>query len=243
MMHFSGTSWTTGYTYPVGTEINVLYFDDLLVGTGTGIYGQKNDANLPVEMISFTSSILDDNVILNWATATEINNYGFEIQRSAYSDQRTADWEKIGFVKGSGNSMRTNQYTFVDKPKERESVKYRLKQIDNDGSFKYSNTVEVSFNLPVEFKLEQNYPNPFNPATKIRYSIPLVETQSSEAAQNVLLKVYDVLGNEVATLVNEKKPAGVYETNFDASKLSSGIYLYKIQAGSFVQTRKMMLLK
>ncbi len=243
MMHFSGTSWTTGYTYPVGTEINVLYFDDLLVGTGTGIYGQKNDANLPVEMISFTSSVLDDNVILNWATATEINNYGFEIQRSAYSDQRTAEWENIGFVKGSGNSMRINQYTFVDKPKERESVKYRLKQIDNDGSFKYSNTVEVSFNLPVEFKLEQNYPNPFNPATKIRYSIPLVETQSSAAAQNVLLKVYDMLGNEIATLVNEKKPAGVYEINFDASKLSSGIYLYKLQAGSFVQTKKMMLLK
>ncbi len=93
------------------------------------------------------------------------------------------------------------------------------------------------------FTLEQNYPNPFNPTTKIRYSIPLVETHSSATSQNVLLKVYDVLGNEVAMLVNEEKPAGVYEVNFDASKLSSGIYLYKLQAGSFVQTKKMMLLK
>ncbi len=112
---------------------------------------------------------------------------------------------------------------------------YRLKQIDFDGSFQYSSEVEVEVSAPLEFSLEQNYPNPFNPSTTIRYSIPISEF--------VTLKIYDVLGNEVATLVNEVKPAGSDEIEFDASHLSSGIYIYKLQWGIFVETKKMILMK
>ncbi|MCK7526056.1 MAG: T9SS type A sorting domain-containing protein [Ignavibacteriales bacterium] len=127
---------------------------------------------------------------------------------------------------------------------------YRLKQIDFDGSFEYSNIVEVDLNIPTQFSLEQNYPNPFNPSTKIKYSIPNV-TLSGVEGSRVILKVYDVLGNEVATLVNEEKPAGNYEVNFNASKLSSGVYFYKLRVEDpstssgegFVQTKKMILLR
>jgi len=215
---------------------------------------QSGMGALPVELTSFTAAPTSSaTVVLNWQTATEVNNYGFEIQRAVVSGQ-LSEWEKVGFVNGHGNSNSSKQYSFTDNLLDLNlnlNLNYRLKQIDIDGNFEYSDVVEVKVETPTQFKLAQNYPNPFNPETKIRYSIPLVETHSSAAAQNVFLKVYDVLGNEVATLVNEEKPAGVYEVNFDASKLSSGIYLYKLQAvdpesssgQGFVQTNKMMLLK
>jgi len=247
------SSWLfcqSSIVYDLGTTIDVGNGADVCAGTITvnGTYsggGTFCTGALPVELVSFNSIVSDNKVELNWITATEVNNYGFEVERGIGQKAiGNSAWEKIGFVQGNGNSNSPKEYRFTDNTTTSGLYAYRLKQLDNDGTFKYSETIEVLVSqIPNDFSLNQNYPNPFNPATKIRYSIPLVETQSSEAAQNVLLKVYDVLGNEVATLVNEKKPAGVYETNFDASKLSSGIYLYKIQAGSFVQTRKMMLLK
>ena len=160
-----------------------------------------------------------------------------------------SSWEKIGFVNGNGNSNSPKNYSFNDKTVTGGKYSYRLKQIDNDGQFEYSNIIEVDINLPLEFSLNQNYPNPFNPSTTIKYTIPSVTLSpdkngiNSVEGSRVQLKIYDVLGNEVATLVDENKPAGSYEVNFDAGNLSNGVYFYKLQAGNFVQTKKMLLIK
>jgi hypothetical protein len=146
-------------------------------------------------------------------------------------------WEKIGFVQGSGNSNSLKEYSFVDKTVLSGKYLYRLKQIDNDGGYKYSQEVEVKVEaIPTEFALEQNYPNPFNPSTVISYQLPV-------AAGHVSLKVYDVLGREVATLVNEQKAPGNYEVKFDGSKLASGVYIYRIEAGKFSDAKKLLLIK
>ena len=189
---------------------------------------------LPVELTSFTASVKGNTVTLNWQTATEVNNYGFEVQRSE-NRNGSSDWKKIGFVEGNGNSNSPNEYSFTDKPTLGGKFQYRLKQIDNDGSFEYSDIAEVSLNKVTEYKLNQNYPNPFNPSTKLEYSIP------SESF--VSLKVYDILGNEVATLVNEQQQAGVYRTDFNAANLPSGLYFARITANNFTQVVKMTLLK
>ena len=121
-----------------------------------------------------------------------------------------------------------------------ENIFIRLKQIDFGGKYEYSQTVEVNWSPFTTYKLEQNYPNPFNPGTMIKYSIP---SKVKSERSNVVLKVYDILGNEVVTLVNEAKPAGSYEVEFNASKLPSGVYFYQLKTGEFVQTRKMVLMK
>ena len=193
---------------------------------------------VPIELTSFTASILQNEkaVQLNWSTATEINNSGFEIKRASISATPGQGLEKIGFVPGFGTTTEPKSYSFIDEDVTTGTYKYRLKQIDFDGSFEFSNEIEVEVDFtPKEFVLYQNYPNPFNPNTVISYQLPVTS--------NVTVKVYDVLGNEVATLVNEEKQPGVYEVVFDASSLASGIYLYKLLAGSFVQTKKMILLK
>ena len=184
----------------------------------------------PVELTSFSANAVEENIELAWTTSTETNNSGFEIQRS-----KDGEFETIGFVEGHGTTTESQAYNFTDKDLVSGKYKYRLKQIDFDGTFEYSNVIEVEVASPSTFSLEQNYPNPFNPSTKIKYSV----TQSS----NVVLKIYDVLGNEVATLVNEEKPAGSYEVEFNPSSLTSGVYFYKLQAGSFVDTKKMILQK
>jgi hypothetical protein len=192
------------------------------------------DQGVPVELVSFTAGLNgDEEVILEWITATEKNNSGFEIERK----QDNSGWDKIGFVEGHGTTTEPNTYYYSDDISNiiGKSVTYRLKQIDYNGSHQYSNEVSVEISIPMEFKLYQNYPNPFNLATAIQYSIPL--------RSNVILKVYDILGTEVTTLVNEEKEQGVYTINFDANNLASGLYLYRIQAGSFIDTRKMILLK
>ncbi len=198
----------------------------------------------PVELTSFTATAEEGKVILKWQTATETNDNGFEVERSQKpdvgdlrSDGGSQSWEDIGFVRGNGTTTQSNSYSFVDNltPSLAHTLNYRLKQIDFDGSYKYSNVVKVSFTNPTGFSLEQNYPNPFNPTTTIKYAI------AKEA--NVTLKVYDVLGKEVATLVNEVKQPGNYEVEFDASKLTTGIYFYHFQAGNYSQVKKMILLK
>ena len=148
--------------------------------------------------------------------------------------------EKIGFVNGSGNSNSPKEYSFTDKNLNTGNYSYRLKQIDNDGKFEYSNSVFVEINnQPQEFALYQNYPNPFNPSTRIQYQVSSIA--------HVTLKVYDVLGNEISTLVNEEQPAGSYEVEFDASSgiqnLASGIYFYQLKAGGFNVSKKMLLLE
>lgn len=209
------------------------------------ISGLGDIAPLPVELTTFTANVFDGKVNLRWATATEVDNYGFEVQRSAFSNQRTANWETIGFVEGHGNSNSPKEYTFTDEITAPGKYSYRLKQIDTDGSFEYSNTVTVNAGeiIPEKFELSQNYPNPFNPVTKIQYSIPAVIASEAKQSVNATLKVYDIIGREVAVLVNESKEAGVYEVEFDATKLSSGLYFYSLSAAGKTITKKMMLLR
>ena len=191
---------------------------------------------VPVELVSFTSNTNGNKVNLNWSTATEINNSGFEIERSVISKEaRNPDWKKVGFVNGNGTTTEVKSYSFADNNLSSGKYLYRLKQIDFDGTFEYSNEVEVIVTVPEKFELSQNYPNPFNPTTTIKYSIP------KEGL--VTLKIYNIIGEEVVTLVNENKQVGNYSVSFSAIDLSSGIYLYKLSAGSFVETRKMLLLK
>ncbi len=187
-------------------------------------------ALVPVELTSFTATAVNNDVELNWVTATETNNQGFEIERSAGQS-----WEKIGYVAGFGTTTETKTYSFTDNKLDAGSYSYRLKQIDLDGSYSYSKEVNVEVSAPVVYALEQNYPNPFNPATTIRYSIP--------EDGFVKLAVYNTLGEEVATLVNNIQHAGVYDVQFDAASLSSGVYVYKIEAAGFVASRKLVLTK
>jgi streptogramin lyase len=194
---------------------------------------------VPVELVSFTANTNGNNVNLNWSTSTETNNSGFSIERKQVFSQQSAvgneEWIELAFVNGNGTTTETHSYSYTDNGLSSGKCIYRLKQTDFDGTFEYSNEIEAIVDIPEKFELSQNYPNPFNPSTKIKYQIA--------ASNPVSLKIYDVLGNEIATMVNEIQPAGNYEINFDASSLSSGTYFYKLQAGSFVQINKMILLK
>ncbi len=187
---------------------------------------------LPVELISFTGTLLpDDNVLLEWKTASSLNNAGFEVQKS-YKDSE--EWKVIGFVESYGDPNSLVEYSFTDYSSHRfPIIRYRLKSIDNDGSYQYSQIIEIN-TFPSTYELSQNYPNPFNPSTKIKYKIPSIGSAQTVAVQ---LKVYDILGNEVATLVDEQKEPGVYEvemnTNDGETNLASGIYIYRIKAGNF----------
>ena len=187
---------------------------------------------VPVELVSFSAEVFNSNVTLSWITATEINNYGFDIERR---NNESTDWASIGFVSGNVNSTETKYYSFEDYSLGVGKYVYRLKQLDYNGNYKYSQEVEVTI-LPADnFILNQNYPNPFNPVTRISYSIP----------ENTFttLKVYDILGNDIQTLVNRELPAGSYEVEFDGTRLPSGVYIYKLISGKFVKTLKMNLLK
>jgi hypothetical protein len=227
------------------------------VGVGEGFpenqwYTYGNEATgyvfppIPVELISFTSEVTGSNVKLFWSTATETNNQGFEILRSAQNDNN--NWEKIGFVTGVGTTTEIHHYSYVDESLQTGKYQYRLKQIDLDGSYEYSQIIEVTVNAPTKFSLEQNYPNPFNPTTKIKFTIPTVTLRQAQSDIRVTLRVFDVLGNEIATLINEEKPAGTYEVEFSVGQdsrpdIASGIYFYRLRAGSFVETKKMVLLR
>ena len=219
---------TQGITYRSYGKGGPIFSSPLALEFGT------NPSALPVELTIFTVFVKDGAVKLNWETETEVNNYGFEIERCALSAEPQG-WDKIGFVNGSGNSNSPKLYSFVDNSIVVGKYSYRLKQIDNDGKFEYSNAVEIDLGTPDEYTLNQNYPNPFNPSTVISFSVPVTAP--------VTLKIYDVLGNEVATLVNEEKPSGVYEVEFNAAELTSGIYFYKIKAGTFIETKKMIVIK
>ncbi len=216
---------------------------DLMLGYSTAISSISNISlstsaiPLPVELDLFNANVSENNINLYWQTATEVNNYGFEVERKILKQVQNdnAVWEKLGFVNGNGNSNSSKDYSFVDTKVSTGKYSYRLKQIDNDGQFEYSKTIEVDFNAPNKFELSQNYPNPFNPSTTIRFNLP--------EASIVKLTIFNILGQEIRTLVNEFRESGINAINFDASDLNSGMYIYKIEAGNFVQTRKMTLLK
>ncbi len=187
---------------------------------------------VPVELTVFNATVNQTNVLLDWQTQTELNNNGFEVQRKL----ENSEWITIGFVQGNGTTTETKSYTYLDDISEITATKiyYRLKQIDFNGNYEFSKEVEVIV-LPYNYSLSQNYPNPFNPTTKISWQSPISSWQT--------LKIYDMLGNEVAILVNEYRPAGNYEVEFSGSDLPSGVYFYQLKAGSFIQTKKMILLK
>ncbi len=215
-----------------------VYYDDVRVRSFAAIepvitIGQEVSNPLPVELNSFSVLVIGSTIKLNWTTETEVNNYGFEIHRLSENDKN--GWTMIGFVQGNGNSNSPKYYYFEDKYLSSGKHHYRLKQIDNDGKYEYSKTIEVNLGSPVKYELSQNYPNPFNPFTTIKYSIP-------EAGQ-VKLVIYNALGEQVVELLNEIKEAGVHTINFDASNLNSGMYLYKLVSGSFIQTKKMIVIK
>lgn len=194
---------------------------------------------LPVELTSFTGKIIGKKILLNWQTATEINNYGFEIERSSGNKI----WENIGFVNGYGNSNSPKDYSFMDNsPTGIGDIKYRLKQIDNDGKFEYSDIITLNFSITT-FELYQNYPNPFNPSTTISWHSPI--------EGNVNIKIYDPLGNFICEVINEHKSAGKNQIEFNAlsqgRNIASGVYIYKIEISSgeiyYTITKKMTLLK
>ncbi len=196
----------------------------------TAIRIDATDAPIPVELTGFSANIIDGNVSLTWSTASEKNNMGFEIQRNSGDGFST-----IGFVNGAGTSNEINNYSFVDKNPRKGINYYRLKQIDFSGQYSFSKEIESNTELPAGFFLSQNYPNPFNPSTSIKYSIA--------ALQKVELKVFDVLGNEVAELVNDEQQAGNYLVEFNASSLANGVYFYKLKTNNNVITKKMLLIK
>jgi hypothetical protein len=195
--------------------------------------GQGGD--LPVELLSFNSQINGASVNLSWATATELNSNAFEIQKRLVSSGNFSEWTTVGFVKAAGSSSSPKYYTYEIKQNLPGKYNYRLKMIDHNGTFDYSKVIEIVISIPKEFNLSQNYPNPFNPSTKIAYNIP--------ADGVVSLIVYDVMGKEVVSLINENKKAGSYETAFDATRLSSGVYFYRLSVGSVNLSKKMIVIK
>ncbi len=184
-----------------------------------------------------------DSVILAWETTLELDNYGFEVERSV---QNNGIWEDIGFVEGSGNSFNKQWYAFIDNNINHlySSYIYRLKQLDYKGNYRYLGELNVGVNFtgiidlhhsPLSYELSQNYPNPFNPTTRIGFQIPKTGFVS--------LKIFDLLGKEVAGLVNEEKQAGNYEVTWNAAGFSSGLYFYQLRAGNYFITKKMVIVK
>jgi len=193
---------------------------------------------LPVELTSFTAEVNEKEVLLKWQTETEVNNYGFEVERAPSPTTPGQDeWEKLGFVDGHGNSNSPKEYSFIDKEVIPGKYSYRLKQIDNDGSFEYSDIIEVEVEvvLPTKFELFQNYPNPFNPSTYISFALP--------KQSQVKLVVYNLLGQEVAEIINATMEAGVHNVVFDASSLASGTYIYRIVTTEYTEVKKMILMR
>jgi hypothetical protein len=191
---------------------------------------------VPIELTSFIASVNKNIVELKWETKTEVNNYGFEVERRVGDGKLgVGSWEEIGFVSGSGNSNSPKEYSLTDKnPVGGSKFIYRLKQIDNDGKYEYSKEVEVEL-VPNEYELYQNYPNPFNPITNIKFALP--------KSAKVNLSIYNLLGEKVATILNEEKEAGYYNVKFDGSRYSSGVYIFRLSTEDFVQIKKMNLIK
>jgi photosystem II stability/assembly factor-like uncharacterized protein len=227
-----GTTWSRAKPFSSNGlyDISIVGSDMWIAGNGGTIIKGFSDPTIPVELVSFTYSKTSDAIVLNWKTATETNNKGFEIERKS-----TGNWEVIAFISGAGNSVTPIDYSFADNDYQSGTISYRLKQIDYDGTVAYSAVIEVDASMPFEFSLGQNYPNPFNPSTTIKYSVPVNGM--------VNIKVYDMIGRSSLVLVNQVMEAGEHSLTFDASKLSSGVYFYELTSGSFRAVKKMILIK
>jgi len=241
-----GLSWLEDSSASSITTQNIRHIEvradsvAVVVGDSGLVVFAATDPSLiiPVELISFTASVRSNTVTLNWTTATELNNSCFEIQRSPCSQD---SWTKLGFIEGNGTTTETHNYSYVDADIPAGQYMYRLKQIDFDGQYEYSDIVEVEI-IPLEYALFQNYPNPFNPETVIRFNI------SSSTSEFVSLIVYDLLGNDIKRLAYEERNQGSYRvvwdgTNESGVRVGSGVYLYGLETNSFRQYNKMVMLK
>jgi photosystem II stability/assembly factor-like uncharacterized protein len=230
-----GMSWLD-FNELTSTRINGLSLLEPGLGYGIGELGlvlRYYDETVPVEMINFSGMLKENFVFLNWGTASEANNYGFEIEKISST---ILEWKKIGFVEGNGTTTETHGYTFIDKNITSGKQKYRLKQIDFDGSFEYSNIIDVEVGTPSDFFLSQNYPNPFNPLTKIDYCIP------KETLVNISL--YNITGRMIKELVNEIKQPGYHTIKMKGDELSSGIYFYRLTTNSgYNAVKKLTIIK
>jgi hypothetical protein len=224
---------TSPFTVTVNNSIFPGYFNfKVEVMSNEWIYWTDSmQVVVPVEITSFTATVNGKSVILNWSTATELNNQGFEIERS----EDNISFNKIGFVPGFGTTTEPKIYSYSDQSVNNGTYYYRLKQVDYDGSFEYSNVVEVDYRAFNSYLLEQNFPNPFNPTTTIGFGI--------QNKSNVKITILNAIGEEVAVVLNEEKDLGYHTVEFNAASLPSGVYFYRLQAGIFVQTKKMILLK
>lgn len=229
----NGTDWTYqgGNVNTSANTITLSGIDAFSLWTAG-----DSDNPLPVELTSFTARMTGTNVQLNWATASEIDNFGFQIERTLVTEGQDNTFSVIGFVEGKGTVYTPKEYTWVDNTVNRPGkYQYRLKQIDTDGDFEYSDAVEVVFEAPKSFELSQNYPNPFNPSTRISFTVP--------ADSRVKISVFNAVGELIKVLEDGIREAGYHSVVFDAAGLPSGMYYYKLEAGDFVQSRKMLLIK
>ncbi len=229
----AGTYKTIGASFEFGglTDGNSPSTKDELMAQIVDFFGLNP---IPVELASFNAEVNENGITLKWETATETNNYGFDIERS----NNNISFEKIGTLKGKGTTTEAQQYSFKDAgiTTGKGKVYYRLKQIDMDGNYDYTDAIEVEYSIiPAEFSLSQNYPNPFNPTTTIKFGLP--------KEVKVTLKVYDILGNEVSTIVDQKMEPGYYKYEWNGVPFASGVYFYRLDAGSFVKIKKMVLVK
>ncbi|MDP2304149.1 MAG: T9SS type A sorting domain-containing protein, partial [Ignavibacteria bacterium] len=233
------------YTIPgynentLGLEISVIaedgtnpYNNDIYIGTRSGkIFILKDYSDIPVNLITFSASRDAKSVKLIWKTLSEENNRGFEIERSFNG----VEWNSLAIIEGVGTTRFPSDYLYIDKVNSDSKLYYRYKQINFDGSYTYSNVIELDKIVPLNYGLEQNYPNPFNPTTNIDFRIP--ETGK------VTIKIFDLLGNEIVTLLNEIKEVGTHSINFSADGLVSGIYFYTMRINNFQSQKKMVLIR
>jgi hypothetical protein len=224
------------YVYDLSTN---MFVDTLIAPwTTSEVFcgGAWNSGIIPVELTLFTASVTGNDVKLLWETATELNNSGFSVERKTSK----SEFAEVGFVPGFGTTTERKSYSFVDKGLNSGNYTYRLKQIDFDGSYEYYGKIEIEVFTPSEFNLEQNYPNPFNPSTRITFSLAV--------DSKVSLKIFNVLGQEVATLIDQDLYAGSHDFNFNATGLNSGVYYYRIEAAGvsgveYTEVKKMILAK
>ena len=243
--NISNPSGTAGLTWVAGPPTIVqTYLGDDIMSTDPGAYQNPLiDLPLPITLASFAAKInlSGQGVKLEWGTISEVNNYGCYVQRRLASDSLFTEIPN-SFVAGHGTTLEGQHYTYTDGTVGPGQWSYRLRQIDLDGTARYSEPVSVDLltgvkdkEIPEAFALRQNYPNPFNPSTRIRYDLT--------RATRVSLKVFNMLGQEVTTLVDEMQEAGYRSVEFQTSGMASGVYLFRLQAGTFIETRKMIVVK
>ena len=219
----------------VGYEENSLVLNTL---------SQTFDAVVPVEFAAFTAAVVRSDVSLVWITATETNNFGFDIQRKLVESDV---WAKIDFVEGNGTTTTPVRYEYTDESLPAGTYNYRLKQIDTDGSYEFSPIITVEVGVPGTFALNQNYPNPFNPSTTINYQISAAVLNNASATETTLT-IFNILGAQVLTLVNEEQMPGFYSVVWNGKdsvglQVPSGVYIYQLTAGSFKKAKKMLLMQ